>query len=480
MQFFLNISFKYFLFILSLCLLLTLSLFVSNTYAFEEERCNLIQTKACVDFGKRMINGIETKDECWKYEEKFQCIGKEKNECRDLEANLGCNEITAKCQEQSDFGLCKNLEKKFSCSKKLEPKPEIKYSDTKFTTIRDEKDLSKCSKEEIDDFCEVVDEICVEPKQTRNINGKMVEKDCWKWEKKYACHSSTIVNECNNIDEGCKLTGENKCLHRIKIKSDPSSEGKCVHWEKKYICANEQKVTNQCIATEFCNGDICTTPKRNQFDDFGESISKLGILASMKKDDLDGCKCPDGKEKCEPNEINPGDCKLFSGAGKQCHKSTAQHNCCSEKGFIRGLIKCNEEEKDLYELRKGRLCYPVGSWEGKSTKDKLTFTSYQSFCCFKSKMSKIIQVGGRKQLGIGWGDIKSPDCRPLTLEEVRRVDFNLLDFSELFSDMQNTAQSKISENQLKMQETMNNAKEGMAANSELLNKKIKNFYGGVK
>ena len=36
----------------------------STAYAFEEDKCQIIKVKACVDFGKRMVDGIESKDEC--------------------------------------------------------------------------------------------------------------------------------------------------------------------------------------------------------------------------------------------------------------------------------------------------------------------------------------------------------------------------------------------------------------------------------
>lgn len=90
MRFFLNVLFYFVKFLL-------IGLFlVSHSYAFEEEKCKLIQGKACVDYGKRTIEGVETKEECWKYEEKSQCISKEKNECIDLESNRGCSENSAK------------------------------------------------------------------------------------------------------------------------------------------------------------------------------------------------------------------------------------------------------------------------------------------------------------------------------------------------------------------------------------------------
>ena len=104
-------------FVLYLSIGLASSQAYTQAYAFDEEKCKVVQAKACVDFGKRMVDGIESKDECWKYEEQHYCLAKEKNDCSELEANSGCNEISGKCLEQSDIGLCKDLEKKFKFAK---------------------------------------------------------------------------------------------------------------------------------------------------------------------------------------------------------------------------------------------------------------------------------------------------------------------------------------------------------------------------
>ncbi len=111
--------------------------------------------------------------------------------------------------------------------------------------------------------------------------------------------------------------------------------------------------------------------------------------------------------------------------------------------------------------------------------DIITFTSYKSHCCFKSKMSKIINVGGKAQLGIGWGDIKYPNCRPITLEEIRKIDFSVLDFSEMFADMENKARSKISATQDALKNKMKDSQGNPAEMSEIINQKIRKFYGGV-
>lgn len=479
MRFFLNNLFIIPWFAIGCLSIVLTGFFTTNAYAlnnFEEDKCKVIKEKACVDYGERMIDGIPA-TECWLHEQKSLCISKEKNHCSSLESNRGCNEFSANCLEKNeDLDLCTNLEKKFACGKKLEEKAaqqEIKHIDTEFHVIRDEKDLSACRAEEINQYCEVIDDICIEAKETRNIEGKDVYKDCWKWKKQHACRSDNFIDECKDLDKNCQLTESKECLHSLKIKNIDT----CDHWERRYICKDQIKRQRECIATKFCLGGICETKQRTQHNDFAEGISNLSILASMKgSDELEGCKCPNGKKTCEASEMDPSDCRLFTGNSKQCTKFP-QLNCCSNKGMLRSLIGCSQAEKELFGNRKAGLCHHIATWRGKRL-DRLK--KYQSHCCFKSKLAKIIQVQGRRQLGIGWRDRKNPDCRALTLEEIRKIDFSKLDFSEMFADIEQKVSSKIGDSQQRMQEAMKNTKSNPAAMSELINKKIKKFYGDVK
>ena len=45
-----------------------------------------------------------------------------------------------------------------------------------------------------------------------------------------------------------------------------------------------------------------------------------------------------------------------------------------------------------------------------------------SFCCFGSKLAKIVHEQGRAQISIGWGDAEHPDCRPLTVKELQKIE----------------------------------------------------------
>jgi conjugal transfer mating pair stabilization protein TraN len=90
-------------------------------------------------------------------------------------------------------------------------------------------------------------------------------------------------------------------------------------------------------------------------------------------------------------------------------------------------------------------------------------------------------VQGRQQLGIGWGDHKNPDCRSLNLEEIRRLDFSKIDFTELYTDIVDKVSSGMNASQEKINQKMGSYKDGGAAindksTSEMINKKIKQFY----
>ena len=86
------------------------------------------------------------------------------------------------------------------------------------------------------------------------------------------------------------------------------------------------------------------------------------------------------------------------------------------------------------EQRQKNLCVYVGK-ESKKTAGVTTVIKHH-FCCFSNILEKIIQVQGRAQLGISFGSGGSPDCRGLTLEELERIDFSLIDFSEFAQEVQ--------------------------------------------
>lgn len=54
----------------------------------------------------------------------------------------------------------------------------------------------------------------------------------------------------------------------------------------------------------------------------------------------------------------------------------------------------------------------------------------QSYCCFTSPLSRIIQEQVRPQLGLGWGSVKSPNCEGLSASQLNQVDWSQVNLDE--------------------------------------------------
>jgi hypothetical protein len=133
---------------------------------------------------------------------------------------------------------------------------------------------------------------------------------------------------------------------------------------------------------------------------------------------------------------------IFNGNDYRCRPpgiQTGGSDCCKRTTTWFGLGQCNEREKILAKLRSwGELdgqCHYVGSYCAVKVL-KICVQRKKTYCCFHSVLARIVQEQGRQQLGISWGDPKSPNCRGFTPEEFQKLDFSKMDFSEWYSDLQ--------------------------------------------
>ena len=62
----------------------------------------------------------------------------------------------------------------------------------------------------------------------------------------------------------------------------------------------------------------------------------------------------------------------------------------------------------------------------------------RSYCQFDSKLAQIVQQQGRNgQLRISFGSAKHPDCRGITVDELQKIQFDRLDFTNFYEDLMN-------------------------------------------
>lgn len=136
---------------------------------------------------------------------------------------------------------------------------------------------------------------------------------------------------------------------------------------------------------------------------------------------------------------------------------------------ITEMMKCTEDEQVLSLKRGTNLCVQADRWC--SQKEPLVgcVRHSQSYCCYNSLLAKAINVQGRAQVGrpIGGGQ-GSPDCSGLTLDEMQRIDFSRVDFSEFISSVtQGTYGTSMTDGQ------------ASAVNSSLQNKMLNRCANGA-
>ena len=182
----------------------------------------------------------------------------------------------------------------------------------------------------------------------------------------------------------------------------------------------------------YCLDGNCIDTTYNDNQQFGEVMTKLSVFNEIKK------------ELHDQQKFDARTAKVFGGETLKCHKNvceTLMYDCCgSLDGFTTaiGLSRCDAEEKALSERKKAGHCHYVGS----KSEDFLGFLwksrDVHSYCCFPSKFMRVLQEKAREQLGKSWGWGGSPNCDGLTLDEIKRLRFDLMDLTEAYEEQLKT------------------------------------------
>ncbi len=164
-----------------------------------------------------------------------------------------------------------------------------------------------------------------------------------------------------------------------------------------------------------------------------------------------------------------GQIYIFTGKGSECRPagvSTFFTNCCSDSTFKKqGRIlfvipQCNHVDANTVQLRQSGVCHEVGTYCAWKVLG-VCLQKRDVYCCFHSKLGRIIHEQGRPQLADfgysgDWGEPKHPNCRGFTPDEFQMLDFDKIDLSEYFGDIENTISSQTGQIQQKAQQNISN------------------------
>lgn len=270
--------------------------------------------------------------------------------------------------------------------------------------------------------CTLTGETCTAPNEVRIVDGVAVSRPCWQYSKNYMCQ--TVVGGLNDCSE---LAGNPQCtLNREECLDDPVNPNGCTVSERVYRCpiAGTTPEPAQYICGEdvYCvNGD-CEAVEREASDEFKEAVVALNALGQANA------------------EFDENTLTLFSGTRETCTKKVfGLSNCCSGSGVpLLTPFICSAAERLLDEKDDAGLCHKLGTYCSSSVLG-ICVTRKDAYCCFQSKISRILQEQGRPQINKPWGPPKTGTCVGFTIFEFQQLDLSVMDFSEVYAEFQDAA-----------------------------------------
>jgi len=258
--------------------------------------------------------------------------------------------------------------------------------------------------------------------EEREIAGKKVFRDIWAKKWLFTC-SPAESSPCEEFRKQKAVLVKKQCLQ------ENGETGDCELWEKTYdlgkLYSAQQKLTYEKGKAPIwgLNGEFDPPPRDKQ----SGLPQVIGIMRSLTDMPLgEGPKIFDLTEKTP----------IFNGVVHQCncHLVDELYDCCEN---VQALwpAHCDREEIELRTMRDEGRCHRIGSFHNKTLGIKTSKTKV--FCCFPTKLLRVFNEQARKQMGIGWGTPKKPDCRGFSLEQMDgKIDGSTMDFSEAGDEIQ--------------------------------------------
>ncbi len=169
-----------------------------------------------------------------------------------------------------------------------------------------------------------------------------------------------------------------------------------------------------CGSVRYCVGAGCETVSTQSNTGFVNATTRLNMALELGGDEFDR-----------------NGMRFFTGERRACHiKLFGLANCCKNSGALVGLADCSASERELAEERNAGNTHYLGRYCSKKTLFGVCIRHSRAWCVFGSKLGRILQQQGRRQLGIGWSS-----CRGFTVAEIESIDFARLDLSEFTENL---------------------------------------------
>ena len=469
---------------------------------------------ACVEgAGTRNINGFPNYQPCWRYEDTYQCTAAVGiKSCGPLEATTGCGQAYIQCQQTGTSGECISYVKKFTCDKDFkltQPGGKLPNGITELQSthkITSEWDETECNAMTSQfGSCNNIKTQCSQGAAEKIINGVKVSFPCWEQTKDYQCLGKNTNTTCNDAELNNKCTlKQTTCINTMN--------GVCQTGENVYQCVIKEGSTtpsSSCSDPDFGKVMAGLEGAREFARYFDESTLTFfkgdPARCTVKLSGVIGGDCC--KPSGDPNNwtdaavgaaVNYAIGQLASaytyevllvnsstilssvagaasavGAGATIAPSISTFGVGASVGsggsltlminpvmlvaaivimVVMEWLACEPEEKKTALRNKAGLCHHVGSYCAEKVLGAC-ISKAESYCCYISKLARIINEQGREQINKPWTGttpgspieytMESPNCTGFTEKEIGQLDFGKMNLDEFIADIKHITPDSI-------------------------------------
>jgi len=257
--------------------------------------------------------------------------------------------------------------------------------------------------------------------ETRTIQGEPITRNHFEEHYTYACFKAAPQSCAGLREQGC---------FQIKSRCKEIFGNRCVLWEQTYSCPSGKRSAKRYRSSDkanlFCLTGDCADTSYKANNELLNVMSHLYALREAQND-LRNFKV------------------IFKGNPRWCTRNCVDfRDCCGSGngwGVALHLSSCDAQEIELRTLRDKNLCIQVGTYCAEKLLG-VCIRKKTGFCCYGTKMARLIQQQGRAQLGLTFGSPESPECTGLSPEQLSQLDFSRINFSEIFEDIKNQTVAK--------------------------------------
>jgi conjugal transfer mating pair stabilization protein TraN len=105
--------------------------------------------------------------------------------------------------------------------------------------------------------------------------------------------------------------------------------------------------------------------------------------------------------------------------------------------IVQLIWQCEQKEYELAAKKSLKACTYLGSYCATKVLG-MCVEERESYCCFSSPLARILQEQVRPQLGLSFGDKKSPDCSGIPIEKLADIDWSRVNLDEWIAILQST------------------------------------------